>query len=86
VIRAYKLCLSPFFAGACRFVPSCADYTAEAVERHGAWHGAALCLARLARCHPLCRPGFDPVPTANRRRKSRILPDESGCPIEEMHR
>jgi uncharacterized protein len=85
-LRAYKLCVSPFFAGSCRFLPSCADYMAEAVERHGAWRGAVLGLARLARCHPLCRPGFDPVPAATTPGKFRMLPDKSGCPIEEAHR
>ena len=34
-LRAYKLCISPYFRGSCRFLPSCADYAAEAVERHG---------------------------------------------------
>ena len=62
VIRAYQLLLSPFAGGACRFEPSCSAYTITAVEQHGAWRGLALAIRRVARCHPLGRSGFDPVP------------------------
>lgn len=61
-LRAYKVLLSPLFAGSCRYLPSCSDYMAEAVERHGAAAGVALGLRRLARCHPLGGSGLDPVP------------------------
>ena len=62
LIRAYKLLISPYFAGSCRFLPSCADYAAEAVGRHGVIRGGWLASKRLARCHPLCAAGHDPVP------------------------
>jgi len=61
VIRGYKILLSPYFRGSCRFLPSCADYAAEAVQRYGALRGGWLAMRRLARCHPLGRHGFDPV-------------------------
>src|SRR6185295_4313476 len=62
LIRAYKVLISPYFAGSCRFLPSCADYAAEAVGRHGVIRGTWLASKRLARCHPLCAAGYDPVP------------------------
>jgi hypothetical protein len=48
--------------GACRFQPTCSEYAAVAVERHGAWRGLALAVWRLLRCNPLSRGGLDPVP------------------------
>lgn len=64
VIRAYKYLLSPLFAGSCRFVPSCADYTSEAIVRLGIVRGCWLGGRRLCRCHPFGGHGFDPVPHA----------------------
>ena len=62
VLRAYKRFVSPLLPPACRFEPTCSEYAAEAVELHGIARGSTLALARLLRCHPWCRGGFDPVP------------------------
>jgi len=62
LIRVYKLVASPYFSGSCRFLPSCADYARDAVLRHGAVRGSWLTVRRVARCHPLCPGGHDPVP------------------------
>jgi uncharacterized protein len=61
-VRGYQALLSPLFAGSCRYVPSCSQYMAEAIERHGARRGSWLGLRRLSRCHPFGSSGFDPVP------------------------
>ena len=62
LIRGYKVLISPYFLGSCRFLPSCADYASEAIARHGAIRGVWLSARRLVRCHPLCAAGHDPVP------------------------
>ena len=62
LLRAYKLIVSPFFAGSCRFQPSCSDYTAEAIRMHGLVAGSWLGVKRLSRCRPLGGHGVDPVP------------------------
>jgi putative membrane protein insertion efficiency factor len=65
-VRAYQLLLSPWAGGACRFEPSCSAYAAEAIAVHGAARGLWLAVRRVARCHPLARPGLDPVPSKTR--------------------
>jgi uncharacterized protein len=62
-LRFYQAYLSVLFAGQCRFVPSCSQYSYEAVERFGLARGSWLTLKRLLRCHPFSgKFGFDPVP------------------------
>ena len=62
VITLYRTVLSPFLPPACRFLPSCSEYGATAVERHGVTRGLLMTLHRLLRCQPFSRGGFDPVP------------------------
>jgi uncharacterized protein len=73
LIRAYQLVLSPLLLPSCRYLPSCSDYAAEAIARHGAARGCWLALGRLLRCHPWGGSGYDPVPPA------RDIPSHS-CP------
>jgi len=62
LVRLYRLLLSPWLGNSCRFEPTCSVYALEALERHGAAAGSYFTVCRLARCHPWCEPGFDPVP------------------------
>lgn len=61
-IRFYQKGISPLKPPVCRFMPTCSHYGAEAIERYGAGRGSWLLVKRLARCHPFCRGGWDPVP------------------------
>ena len=61
VIRGYKLIVSPWLPAACRFTPTCSEYAFEAVERYGTFRGLIRAAARVLRCHPLHRGGFDPL-------------------------
>ena len=63
IVRVYRLMLSPWLGSSCRFAPSCSLYSLGALEAHGALAGSYLTLARIARCHPWCAGGHDPVPT-----------------------
>ncbi|MBW1989470.1 MAG: membrane protein insertion efficiency factor YidD [Deltaproteobacteria bacterium] len=62
LIAAYRLLLSPFLGPVCRFTPTCSEYAATAVSRHGAARGSLLAVKRVIRCHPFCPGGHDPVP------------------------
>jgi uncharacterized protein len=64
-IAAYKRVLSPLLPPLCRFHPSCSVYAMGAISVHGPLRGLWLAVKRLARCHPLGRGGFDPVPSRN---------------------
>jgi len=61
LLRVYKRAISPLFAPACRYVPTCSEYAMEAVERYGAFRGSLLAAYRLLRCHPFSKSGYDPV-------------------------
>jgi putative membrane protein insertion efficiency factor len=61
-IRIYKVAVSPYLPSTCRYEPTCSNYAAEAIERHGVGRGTGLTLRRLARCHPWRSGGYDPVP------------------------
>jgi uncharacterized protein len=62
LLSVYKEYLSPQLPVACRFTPTCSEYAAEALTRHGALAGTGLALWRLLRCNPLGGRGLDPVP------------------------
>ncbi|HLJ67993.1 MAG TPA: membrane protein insertion efficiency factor YidD [Chloroflexota bacterium] len=62
LVVVYQHTLSPLLGPACRFEPSCSQYTREAVEKYGTLRGLWLGARRLARCHPLHAGGYDPVP------------------------
>ena len=63
-VRAYQLFASPLLPPSCRYLPSCSEYAAEAIERHGALRGSVLALRRVGRCHPWGGSGYDPVPAS----------------------
>ncbi|MCZ6696610.1 MAG: membrane protein insertion efficiency factor YidD [Acidobacteria bacterium] len=62
LFTAYRRVISPLLPPACRFLPSCSEYGATAVERHGIARGTLMAIRRLLRCQPFSRGGFDPVP------------------------
>jgi len=73
LVRGYRFFLSPWLGSACRFTPSCSAYALESLQRHGALAGSSLTVARLARCHPWCDGGHDPVPAQPPRLFTRLL-------------
>ncbi|WP_374356663.1 membrane protein insertion efficiency factor YidD [Chitinimonas sp.] len=62
LIQVYRYTLSPILGANCRFTPSCSEYAAEALRRHGTVRGGWLTIRRLSRCHPFGGCGHDPVP------------------------
>jgi len=64
LVRFYQLCISPFIGGraACRFVPTCSEYTKQAIEKYGLIRGTFMGIKRISRCRPGGGCGYDPVP------------------------
>ena len=62
LVRGWQLLFGSWIGPSCRFEPTCSAYALEALRRHGAAAGTYLTLARIARCHPWCVGGCDPVP------------------------
>ncbi|MEO7152235.1 MAG: membrane protein insertion efficiency factor YidD [Burkholderiaceae bacterium] len=63
-VRVYQLLFSAWLGSSCRYAPSWSAYALQALDAHGAAAGSYLTLHRLARCHPWCAGGDDPVPSA----------------------
>ncbi len=61
VIRFYQRWISPMFLPACRFHPSCSEYSCQALERFSLFKAAWLIVARLMKCHPWHEGGHDPL-------------------------
>lgn len=62
LVKLYRLAISPWLGGNCRFEPSCSSYAIEALQLHGALRGSWLAARRISRCHPWGGSGYDPVP------------------------
>ena len=61
-IRGYQLLISPHVPPTCRYVPSCSQYTMEAIEKYGIAKGGWMGTKRIVRCNPFVKGGYDPVP------------------------
>ncbi|MDZ4715726.1 MAG: membrane protein insertion efficiency factor YidD [Cytophagales bacterium] len=61
-IRLYQATLSPLLGSHCRHLPSCSQYTIEAIEEWGVRKGLWIGAKRIWRCHPWGTSGYDPIP------------------------
>jgi uncharacterized protein len=65
LLRIYKASFSPIFfafGARCQHKPSCSEFGAECVARHGWWAGGWMAMARFVRCRPGGSFGYDPAP------------------------
>lgn len=65
LIDIYRRLISPMLGSRCRFMPSCSEYSRQAVELHGLKTGGKMALRRMAKCHPFNPGGYDPVTQQN---------------------
>ena len=60
-IKIYKYLISPLIGPSCRYLPTCSEYTIEALKTYGFIKGLLLSFKRIMSCHPWGNSGFDPV-------------------------
>ena len=61
IIKVYKFLISPLFGNSCRFLPTCSEYSIDALKTHGFFKGLILSFKRILSCNPWGSSGFDPV-------------------------
>ena len=64
-IKGYKFIISPLLGNSCRYLPTCSEYSIEALKTFGFFKGINMCTKRILSCHPIKflggGEGFDPV-------------------------
>ncbi len=61
IIILYQKYISEYTPRACRFYPTCSDYSYQAIKKYGAIKGVFLSIKRILKCHPFNSGGYDPL-------------------------
>ena len=65
LIKGYRFLISPLLGHSCRYLPTCSEYSIEALKNFGFFRGLFMSLKRILTCHPIKflggGEGFDPV-------------------------
>ena len=67
LIKMYQMIPSPTH-NMCRHIPTCSEYTKEAIIKYGSLKGIYLGFKRILKCNPLGTSGYDPVPDINKKK------------------
>ena len=65
LIKGYKFIISPLLGQTCRYLPTCSEYSIDALKELGLAKGTFLSIKRILSCHPIKflggGEGLDPV-------------------------
>ena len=65
LIKGYKFFISPLLGNSCRYLPTCSEYSIDALKEFGLLKGIFISFKRILSCHPIKflggGEGFDPV-------------------------
>lgn len=65
LIKGYQFLISPLLGNSCRYLPTCSEYSIEALKNFGFFKGSFLSIKRILSCHPIKflggGEGFDPA-------------------------
>ena len=70
LIKCYRFFLSPILGHSCRYLPTCSEYSIEALKEFGLVKGIYISIKRILSCHPWGEGGFDPVKKKMRVKKN----------------
>lgn len=45
----------------CKYYPTCSEYTKQAIKKYGVIKGCTLGAARIIKCNPFSKGGYDPL-------------------------
>ena len=64
-IKGYRFIISPLLGQSCRYLPTCSEYSIEALKTFGFFKGLFMSTKRILSCHPIKflggGEGLDPV-------------------------
>ena len=60
LIKLYQKIPGPWH-NYCRHIPTCSNYSIEAIEEYGSIKGTYMSIKRILRCNPWGTYGYDPV-------------------------
>ncbi|HRD40807.1 MAG TPA: membrane protein insertion efficiency factor YidD [Bacteroidia bacterium] len=61
LIKFYQYSISPLLPNACRYTPTCSQYSIDAINKYGIFKGGWMGFKRLISCGPWGGSGYDPV-------------------------
>ncbi|MGC8866938.1 MAG: membrane protein insertion efficiency factor YidD [Elusimicrobiales bacterium] len=56
--KSIRIIMGP---GNCRFMPSCSEYSKDALKRYGFIKGCFISFRRIMKCNLLSKGGYDPL-------------------------
>lgn len=65
-IKIYQHIPGPWHS-TCRHIPTCSNYTIDAINEYGIVKGTYRGIKRILRCNPLGTYGYDPVKVNNKK-------------------
>ena len=69
-IKGYKYFNSPLLGHSFRYLPTCSEYSIDALKEYGFFKGLYMSIKRILSCHPIKflggGEGFDPVKKRNK--------------------
>ena len=60
IIQLYQKVPGPWH-NYCRHIPTCSNYSIEAINTYGSLKGSYMSIKRILRCNPWGTSGYDPV-------------------------